>query len=114
MKYRNKDANSQLVFSTDQGEITKNTPQSASFSGSADGVVRIQRESKGRGGKTVSVIQGLAGTEKELKALLKSLKGHCGCGGALKNGSLEIQGDNRDKLKQVLEKKGYTVKLAGG
>ncbi|MGB0664008.1 MAG: translation initiation factor Sui1 [Pontibacterium sp.] len=81
---------------------------------SLDGIVRIHRESKGRGGKAVSLVKGVALPEKELKALAKSLKKMCGCGGALKDGVIEIQGDKRDQLKAELEKRGFKVKLAGG
>ena len=81
---------------------------------SLDGVVRIRRETSGRKGKGVTTISGVPLAEKELKALAKKLKQQCGTGGALKDGIIEIQGDHRDKLKQLLEKAGYTVKLAGG
>jgi len=76
--------------------------------------IRIRRESKGRGGKTVSVIEGLVLNDPALKQLLKQLKGQLGTGGAVKNGTLEIQGDHRDKLLLLLESHGYIAKLAGG
>ncbi len=76
--------------------------------------VRIRRESKGRGGKTVSVIDGLPLNEFDLKILLKQLKGSLGTGGAVKNGMLEIQGEHREKLVLLLEKVGYKARLAGG
>jgi len=76
--------------------------------------VRILLESKGRGGKTVSIIEGLPLDTSALKILLKQLKGQLGAGGAVKNNALEIQGDHRDKLLILLEKHGYQAKLAGG
>jgi len=76
--------------------------------------IRIRRESKGRGGKTVSVVDGLALDEAALKKLLKQLKGSLGTGGAVKNGTLEIQGEHREKLVMMLEKLGYKARLAGG
>lgn len=79
-----------------------------------DGVVRIRRETSGRKGKGVTTISGVPLAETELKALAKQLKQQCGTGGALKEGIIEIQGDHRDQLKMLLEKKGFTVKLAGG
>jgi translation initiation factor 1 len=79
-----------------------------------DGVVRLRRETKGRGGKAVTVITGLPLAGQELKALTKELKRKCGVGGALKEDAVEIQGDQRAILKPELEKRGYTVKLAGG
>jgi len=76
--------------------------------------VRIRRESKGRGGKTVCLIDGLPLDDNALKKLLKILKGQLGTGGAVKSGSLEIQGDHREKLLLLLEKQGYKAKIAGG
>ncbi|MDQ6970259.1 MAG: translation initiation factor [Mariprofundus sp.] len=76
--------------------------------------VRIRRESKGRRGKTVCIVDGLSMSDPELKSLLKKLKGQLGCGGAVKSGMLEIQGDHRDKVLLLLEKEGIKAKLAGG
>jgi len=76
--------------------------------------VRIRRESRGRGGKTVSVIDGIALDDLSLKQLLKKLKSQLGSGGSVKNGTLEIQGDHREKLLVLLEKNGYKARLAGG
>jgi len=76
--------------------------------------VRIRRESKGRGGKNVCVIDGLPLDEKGLKALMKTLKAQLGTGGAIKGASLEIQGDHRDKLLLLLQKEGFKAKLSGG
>jgi len=79
-----------------------------------DGVVRIRRESKGRGGKTVTVIDGVPLAPTELKNLTKRLKQRCGVGGAVKEGRIEIQGDQREACRTVLEGDGFRVKLAGG
>lgn len=79
-----------------------------------DGIVRIRRETSGRKGKGVTTISGVPLSEAELKTLLKRLKQRCGTGGALKEGVLEIQGDHRDPIKQLLESEGFKVKLAGG
>jgi translation initiation factor 1 len=79
-----------------------------------DGIVRLHRETKGRGGKAVTIIVGIPLAGAELKALAKVLKRKCGVGGALKNDTIEIQGDQRLTLKTELEKRGYTVKIAGG
>jgi len=76
--------------------------------------VRIRREAKGRGGKTVSVIDGLNVSETERKALLKRLKAKLGTGGAIKNACIEIQGDHREKLLALLDDEGHKAKLAGG
>lgn len=76
--------------------------------------VRIRRESKGRGGKSVCVISGLPLDADQMKRLLKKLKGQLGCGGAVKGAELEIQGDHREKLLELLEKEGFKARLAGG
>ena len=81
---------------------------------SDDGIVRIGRETKGRNGKAVSVITGLPLAEVELKALAKALKKRCGVGGSSRDGRIEIQGEQRELLKGELEKRGFTVKIAGG
>jgi translation initiation factor 1 len=79
-----------------------------------DGVVRILRDKKGRGGKTVTVIAGLSGTQAALTQLTSELKRMCGTGGTLREDVIEIQGDHRERLQAELVKRGYTVKLAGG
>jgi len=79
-----------------------------------DGIVRIQRETKGRKGKGVTLITGIPLPSEELKKLAKTLKQKCGTGGTIKNGIIEIQGDHRELLLQELQNKGWTVKKAGG
>jgi translation initiation factor 1 len=74
----------------------------------------IRREKKGRGGKTVTVIMELKLTPQDMKALSKQLKKKCGTGGAVKDGSIEIQGDQREKVAEELQKLGYTTKFVGG
>ncbi|MEI8631976.1 stress response translation initiation inhibitor YciH [Vibrio sp. PP-XX7] len=101
-----------LVYSTESGRIKQEDPKPSRPKG--DGIVRIQRQTKGRKGKGVCIISGLDLDEAPLKLLAAELKKHCGCGGAVKEGMIEIQGDARDKMKSYLENKGYTVKLSGG
>lgn len=72
------------------------------------------RQTKGRKGKGVCLITGLPLTEEELKKLAKELKQRCGTGGTVKDGVIEIQGDNRDLLLEELRSRGYQPKLAGG
>ncbi|AQQ09329.1 translation initiation factor Sui1 [Sedimentisphaera cyanobacteriorum] len=114
--------NDRIVFSTDSGrmcpecdrpldecicsEIEKPRP--------TDGIVRIKRETKGRKGKGMSVITGLGLTDSDLKELTSELKKKCGCGGSMKEGRIEIQGEKRDQLEKILKDKGYKVKQAGG
>lgn len=75
---------------------------------------RIFRDRKGRGGKVVTVVRDLQLTPDDLTALGKQLKQKCGAGGAIKEGTIEIQGDHREKVKAELQKLGYKAKLAGG
>lgn len=79
-----------------------------------DGIVRVSRETKGRGGKVMTLVKGVPLAGAELKTLAKELKKKCGVGGALKEGVIEIQGDQRDLLVSELSKRGFTVKKAGG
>jgi translation initiation factor 1 len=79
-----------------------------------DGVVRVRREVKGRGGKTVTTIAGVGLADDALRELAGELKRRCGTGGSVKDGVIEIQGDHRDVLVAELEARGYTVKRAGG
>ena len=79
-----------------------------------DGIVRVRRETQGRGGKTVTTISGLGLASDALAALASDLKRRCGTGGAVKDWVIEIQGDHREAIVQELEKRGYKVKLAGG
>ena len=79
-----------------------------------DGVVRLLRDRKGRGGKTVTLIAGLNGSPAALAALASDLKRLCGTGGTVRDDLVEIQGDHRERLRAELERRGYTVKLAWG
>ena len=106
------DSNSRLVYSTDRGRIDEPKPAQARPKG--DGIVRIQRQTSGRKGKGVCLISGIDESDDALAKLAAELKKKCGCGGAVKDGVIEIQGDKRDLLKLLLEAKGMKVKLAGG
>ncbi|MFU2317007.1 stress response translation initiation inhibitor YciH [Rahnella sp. PCH160] len=106
------DNNSRLVYSTDSGRIDE--PKAVVARPKGDGIVRIARQTSGRKGKGVCLITGVDVDDAALEKLAAELKKKCGCGGALKDGVIEIQGDKRDLLKQLLEAKGMKVKLAGG
>ena len=107
-----KEKNSRLVYSTETGRV-KEEPKAPAIP-QGDGIVRIRRETAGRNGKGVTTITGVLLEEAKLKDLTKALKVLCGVGGSVKDGVIEIQGDQREKLKAELEKRGFTVKLAGG
>jgi translation initiation factor 1 len=79
-----------------------------------DGVVRLLRDRKGRGGKTVTLVAGLSGSNESLARLASELKRACGTGGTLRGELIEIQGDVRERVRAELERRGYTVKIAGG
>ena len=79
-----------------------------------DGIVRVSRETKGRGGKAVTVVRGLALDAASLADLAKQLKAACGSGGTVKDGVVEVQGDHCDKVMALLKAQGFTVKRAGG
>ena len=102
---------STLVFASGIGRIREEKPKAVRPQG--DGVVRIMLKRLG-GGKTASVVTGIPLDEDEMKDLARSLKQKCGVGGSVKDFNIEIQGDKRNILKAELEKRGYTVKLAGG
>ncbi|WP_067701518.1 stress response translation initiation inhibitor YciH [Erwinia sp. ErVv1] len=106
------DNENRLVYSTDTGRI--DAPKAAPQRPKGDGIVRIQRQTSGRKGKGVCLISGLDLTDSDLEKLAAELKKKCGCGGAVKDGIIEIQGDKRDLIKTLLEAKGLKVKLAGG
>lgn len=102
---------STLVFASGIGRIREEKPKAVRPQG--DGVVRIMLKRLG-GGKTASVVTGIPLEEDEMKDLARSLKQKCGVGGSVKDFNIEIQGDKRNILKTELEKRGYSVKLAGG
>lgn len=79
-----------------------------------DGVVRVARQSKGRGGKTVTLVKGVALDVVALAALGKQLRTACGSGGTVKDGVIEIQGDHCDLVMQTLDKLGHKPKRTGG
>lgn len=116
---------SRLVYSTEQGQLCPSCQQPIPACcchtladqerlNALDGVVRIRRETAGRKGKGVTTIQGVPLLHDELKALTAELKKRCGTGGALKDSTIEIQGDQREIIKTLLETKGFRVKLSGG
>jgi len=102
--------NSHLVYSTQTGRI-KPDKETTNHTNTGDGIVRIHRES--RKGSSVSLIKGLPHLF-DTKALAKQIKKKLGVGGSIKDGVIEVQTDQRDKIKTLLETQGLTVKIAGG
>jgi translation initiation factor 1 len=119
---KRKNPDKRLVYSTDGGRLCPQCHRPVAGcvcgdsrpAGTGDGIVRLHRETKGRGGKAVTLIKGLPLAGDELRALASRLKKKCGVGGAAKDGNIEIQGDRREILKTELEQLGYRVKISGG
>lgn len=115
-------SNSRPVYSTEVGRLCPQCQRgvaqcvckTAAPADNGDGIVRLRRETKGRGGKAVTIISGIPLSGAALKTLAKELKQKCGVGGAIKDMEIEIQGDQRPLLLGELEKRGYKVKLSGG
>ena len=116
---------SRLVYSTDAGRVCPGCSQpvaqcecrareAAAARAAGDGVVRVSRETKGRGGKAVSLVRGVPLDDAGLALLAKELKAACGSGGTVKDGVIEIQGDHVATLMQRLAGRGWTLKRAGG
>ncbi len=110
-----------LVYSTEAGRTCPGCRQPvascicrASALPEGDGIARVRRETKGRGGKTVTTVSGLLLSPEELKALGKKLKTRCGCGGSVKEGVIEIQGDHAELITAWLTEQGFQSKRAGG
>ena len=115
-------AKGSLVYSTDRGRICpgclRAVPECVcrdrSRPRTGDGVVRVSRETKGRKGAGVTLITGLPLSDQELAKLAKTLKTKCGVGGAVKDGVIELQGDQRDQALALLSAAGYAPKRSGG
>jgi len=117
---------SRLVYSTESGKLCQSCQKTVSrcvckkkksksqTNIKIDGIIRIQREVKGRKGKTVTIISGFQLADDELKNLATKLKRRCGTGGSVKDGVIIIQGDHRDTLITELKSKGFKAKIAGG
>ncbi len=109
-------SDSKTVWSSEDGDLRKKDEKPAIVNSlpPQQQVIYLHRESKGRGGKGVTLIKGLALSEGELSTLAKKIKQTCGTGGTVKDGVIEIQGEHREKIADTLRKLGYKVKVAGG
>lgn len=111
-----------LVYSTDHGRMCPDCSKPKAECvcklnkplPSGDGVVRVSRETKGRGGKAVTLIKGVLLDDAALEQLGKKLKTACGTGGTVKDGVIEVQGDHIERVMTELQKLGHKVKRAGG
>jgi len=111
-----------LVYSTDSGRMCPGCRQpvaqcrcsSQAAAPAGDGIVRVSRETKGRGGKAVTVVRGVPVDTAGLVKLGQQLRTACGSGGTVKDGVIEVQGDHAGKVLELLQAQGYKVKRAGG
>lgn len=103
-----------VVFSTTDGDLRKARDPALRARLEGDGRVRVRRETSGRKGKAVTTVAGVPVDDAALKALAGRLKKRCGVGGALKDGVIELQGDHRDTVVELLRAEGFDVVLAGG
>ena len=111
-----------LVYSTDAGRMCPDCRQpkaqcvckTAAPAPAGDGTVHVSRQTKGRGGKAVTVVKGVPLSADDLVLLGKTLKTACGSGGTVKDGVIEVQGDHVERVLETLKTQGYSVKRAGG
>ena len=108
--------NNKTIWSSEDGDLRKKeqTTSHAKSLPPQQQTVYLHRESSGRAGKAVTLVKTWILSEDDLKALAKKLKQKCGTGGTVKDGVIEIQGEHREKIADVLQKLGYKVKIAGG
>lgn len=120
---KSRSASGGLVYSTDAGRMCPACRQPAAkcvcksasqTKAPSDGVVRVSRETKGRAGKGVTLVKGVALDALALAALGKQLKTACGSGGTVKEGVIEVQGDHCERVIELLKAQGMVVKRAGG
>jgi len=104
------------VWSSETGDLRNQAKQPATIKSlpPQQQTAYLHRESKGRGGKTVTLVKNLTLSKTDMKDLAKKLKAACGSGGTIKDGVIEIQGEHRDQLSSTLQKLGYKVKIVGG
>ena len=107
---------SRTVWSSNQGDVRRQEsrgPQVKSLP-PHEQTVYLHRDTKGRGGKAVTLVKKLVLSEDDMKELARKLKQVCGSGGTVKEDVIEIQGEHREKISEALKKMGYKVKIAGG
>jgi len=108
--------NNRTVWSSDQGDLRKQEQKPANTKSlpPQQQTAYLHRDSKGRGGKSVTLIKNLALSEEDMKSLAKRIKQDCGVGGTVKDGVIEIQSEQRERIAEILQKLGYKIKIAGG
>ena len=109
MSKKNKTGNQGIVYSTDPSFQFGDEDSNIETLTPAQQKLKIKLDTKHRGGKSVTLVQGFAGREPDLEELGKKLKSFCGTGGSVKDGEVIVQGDQRDKVLQWLLKNGYKL-----
>lgn len=105
------------VYSTEHGDLRKQAKTQTVSQKSLppnQQTAYLHRDSKGRAGRSVTLIKNLQMNAEDMKELAKKLKQACGVGGTVKDGLIEIQSEQREKIAEVLRGLGYKVKIAGG
>ena len=103
-----------VVYSSSDGDLRKARPADVVRARNTTGRVKVRREVGGRKGKTVTTVANVPLDDAGLKDLAGKLKKRCGVGGSVKDGVIELQGDHRDVVLEVLRADGYDAVLAGG
>ncbi|MEO6410264.1 MAG: translation initiation factor Sui1 [Burkholderiaceae bacterium] len=120
MPWPRDDGTTRLVYSTDRGRTCPACRRAVAdcicsaakaVAPTGDGIARVARETKGRGGKTVTLVRGLAIDADALTALGKQLRSACGAGGAVKDGVIEVQGDHRERVAAWLAERDFKVRI---
>jgi translation initiation factor 1 len=108
--------NSRTVWSSEEGDLRRkeSAARKATSLPPREQTAYLHRDSKGRGGKVVTLVKNLILSEDDMKELAKRLKQACGSGGTVKDGMIEIQGERRERVAAELRKMGYQVRIAGG
>lgn len=111
----NKD-NARTVWSSENGDQRKKEQKAVTGKSlpPQQQTAYLHRDSKGRGGKSVTLIKNLVLSEEDMKSLAKRIKQDCGVGGTVKDGVIEIQTEQRERIATILQSLGYRVKIAGG
>lgn len=109
-----KRSNTKVVYSSSDGDLRKARDPALRARMEGDGRVRVRRETKGRKGKGATTVSGVPVDDAALRELAGRLKKRCGVGGSVKDGVIELQGDHRDAVVELLRADGYDVVLAGG
>jgi translation initiation factor 1 len=109
MSKKNKPDTRGFVYSTDPNFRFEEENNAQETLSPADQKLKVRLETKHRGGKAVTLVEGFSGTNEDLEDLGKKLKNFCGTGGSAKDGEIIVQGDQRDKVLQWLQKNGYKL-----